>query len=198
MKTQTYHLKITLITPLLGSQSTRAVATEFIAKKNGFELSEAEAEMLPDALERGTTVFHRNQADQPCMMNYQILGFLKASAQVQNGRVTGGVKALRSKVANQVFISPLVLPLKLPEGGMLDYCERPLRAETAMGPRVALVRSEQAPAGTVIECGLEVMEGEITEDVIRDLLDYGYFRGLGQWRGSGAYGCFRYELTRED
>lgn len=195
MKTTTYKLKIILMTPMLGSQSTKEIATEFIAKKNGFEIGADEMEMLPDALERGTTVFHRDANGNPVMRNYQILGFLKASAQVQNGRVTGGVKNLRSKVGNQVFISPIVLPVKFQ--GDLDYCERPLRAETAQGPRVALARSEQIPEGAVIECGLEVMDGEITEEVLRDLLDYGYWRGLGQWRNSGAYGTFRYELVRE-
>ncbi len=195
MRTTTYKLKIIMLTPMLGSQSTREVATEFIAKKNGFEYGQDELEMLPDALERGTTVFHRDAQGRPVMRNYQILGFLKASAQVQNGKVAGGVKALRSKVGNQVFISPIVLPIKF--DGDVDYLERPLRAETAQGPRVALARSEQIPEGAVIECGLEVMDGELSEEVLRDLLDYGYYRGLGQWRNSGAYGTFRYELVKE-
>lgn len=196
MRTTTYKLKIILLTPLLGAQSTREVATEFIAKKAGIEIQQDELEMLPEALERGTTVFHRDAAGIPCLRNYQILGFLKASAQVQNGRVTGEVKNLRSKVGNQVFVSPIVLPIK--NVGEIDYLERPLRAETAQGPRIALARSEQIPEGAIIECGLEVMDGGgITEEVLRELLDYGYFRGLGQWRNSGAYGTFRYELTKE-
>ncbi len=198
MKTTTYKLRIILTNPLLGSQPTRDVVSEYIAKKNGFELTETESEMLPDVLEKGTTVFHRNRDGQPCLMSYQVLGFFKASAQVQNGKVVGGVKNLRSKVGNQVFISPNILPIQMPASGEMDYCERPLRAQTAMGERVALARSEMIPAGAVIECGVEVLDGEITEAVLIDLLDYGFYRGLGQWRNSGTYGTFRYELTRED
>lgn len=198
MKTDTYKLKVIFLTPVLGSQPTRDVATEFLAKKNGFTtLPEDEIELLPDALERGTTVFHRLPDGSPCVMNYHLLGFLKEAGKVQNGRVTGGVKALRSKVSSNVFVSPRFLQLHVPEGGGVDYLERPLRAETAQGPRVALARSEQLPEGTWFTAGLEILQGEISEDVLRDLLDYGYFRGLGQWRNSGAYGTFRYELVKE-
>jgi hypothetical protein len=198
MKTDSYRLNVTFLTPVLGSQPTREIATEFIAKKNGFEaLPEGEAELLPDALERGTTVFHRLPDGRPALMAYHLLGFLKEAGKVQNGKVSGGVKNLRAKVSQSVFISPRFLPLNVP-AEEIDYLERPLRAETAQGPRVALARSEMLPEGTSFTCGLEVLCGEITEDVLRDLLDYGYFRGLGQWRNSGSYGTFRYELIREE
>lgn len=199
MKTDGYKLKVIFETPLLGSQPTRDIATEFIARKNGFaELPEDEAELLPDALERGTTVFHRLADESPCLLNYHILGFLKESGKAQNGKVQDGIKALRSKVSSSVFVSPRIIPLHLPDGETVDYLERPLRAETAQGPRVALARSEMLPAGTWFTCGIEVLPGQITEEVLRDLLDYGWYRGLGQWHGSGAYGTFRYELTKED
>lgn len=203
LKTSTYKLKITLLTPMLGSQPTREIATEFIAGRAGIKLPEDEEKYLPDELERGTTVFHRVN-DQPALLNYQVLGFIKAAGQVLNGKVGRGrkdgegVKNLRSKLASAVFVQPRVIPLRLPEGGEIEYLERPLRASTAQGERVALARSEMVPEGTTLELHLEVLDGEISEDVLRDLLDYGYYRGLGQWRGSGAYGTFRYELERED
>lgn len=209
MKTEIYKLKVVFVMPVLGSQPTRDVASEFIAKKNGFEaLPEDEVELLPDALERGTTVFHRLPNGHPCLMNYHLLGFMKEAGKVQNGQVDGGVKNLRSKVSQRIFVyavpdaggslSSRFLELHVPEGsGGVDYLERPLRAETAMGPRVALARSEMLPEGTWFECILEVLQGEITEKVLRDLLDYGWYRGLGQWRNSGAYGTFRYELVKE-
>lgn len=198
MNTETYRLKVTFLTPVLGSQPTREIATEFIAKKNGFDtLPEDEVEMLPDALEKGTTVFHRMPDGGPAMMNYHVLGFFKESGQVQNGEVPGKVKNLRSKVSKRVFVTPRKLPLVLPDGSEIEYLERPLRAETMQGPRVALARSEMLPEGTSFTCGLTVMSGEITEDVLRELLDYGYFRGFGQWRTSGSFGTFRYELEKE-
>lgn len=167
--------------------------------------------MLPEMLERGTTVFHHIQEGpdkgKPAIMNYHLLGFLKESAKVQNGEVDGKIKALRSKVASQVFISPRVIPLNVPDAAVPEgvetesgyYLERPLRAETAQGPRNALARSEVLPEGTWFTCNLEVFgKNQITENVIRDLLDYGFYRGLGQWRNSGAYGTFRYELVKQD
>jgi hypothetical protein len=197
MKTTCYRLKIIFLTPVLGSQPTRDVATQYLAKKSGFEIPQDELEMLPDVLERGTTVFHKDSTEQPVLMSYHVLGFLKESARVQNGKVDGEVKALRSKVERTVFVSPRTLPLVVPAGVGIDYLERPLRAETAMGPRVALARSEMLPEGTWFAANLEVLDGQISQAVLTDLLDYGYYRGLGLWRNSGIYGTFRYELQRE-
>lgn len=197
MKSSTFKLNVTFLTPVLGSQPTRAIASEFIAEKNGIKLPEDEAETLPEALERGTTVFHRANDGGPLLYDYHIKGFLKEAARVFNGKVTEGTKALKSKVASTVFISPRQIPLRLPTGEALDYLERPLRAETAQGPRVALARSEMVPEGTTFSCGIEILEGEINEKTLRELLDYGYYNGIGQWRG-GGHGRFRYELICED
>lgn len=199
METQNYKLRIICLEPLLGSQPSRDVATEYIAKKNGFEeLPTDEQETLPDALERGTTVFNKNSAGRPVLMDYQFKGFLKEAARVLNGSdAVGKLKNLRSKVDNQLFVFPRMIPLTIPEkSDGIDYLERPLRAETAQGPRVALARSEMLPAGTEFELMLSVIPGSISESVIRELLDYGYFKGVGQWR-NGSYGRFRYELTAE-
>lgn len=197
MKTDAYKLEVIFLTPVLGSQpSDPNIASKFIAKRAGFERPEDEEQFLPEALEKGTTVFYRYGQDQPALMNYQVLGFLKESGKVQNGRNAGGVKALRSKVGSGIFVHPRVIPLHLPEGGLMEYLERPLRIDTAKGQLVSLARSEMLPAGTSFTCYLEVLRGEISQDVLVDLLDYGFYRGLGQWRNSGAFGTFRYVLTR--
>lgn len=197
MQTETYHVKLIFLTEILGSQPTREVASEFIAAKNGYELAEDEAASLPEALERGTTVFYRYPGtEQPAFRDYQIKGFLKEAGRVGSGK-QGLPKNLRSKIDNLVFVAPRWLRVTLPAGeAEVEYLERPLRAETAQGPRVALVRSEMLPEGCVIEFGLEVLPGEISENVLRELLDYGFYKGLGQWR-NGGYGRFRYELTKE-
>jgi hypothetical protein len=200
VKLQTYGLKVEFMTPVLGSQPTRDVATSYLAAKHGFEIPEDEIETLPDALEQGTTVFHRgrvNGGEGPVLFDYQVKGFLKHAGAVMNTQVEGGVKALRSKVVNLVFVSPRVIPLVVPEGGELDVIERPLRAQTAQGERVALARSETLPEGTAFRCGITVFPGAITEEVLRELLDYGLYQGIGQWRG-GGWGRFRYELVRQE
>jgi len=90
-----------------------------------------------------------------------------------------------------------VIPLVLPSDGEMEYCERPLRAQTAQGERVALARSEMLPAGTRFSCGLVLYPGEITEEILRQLLDYMFDMGIGQWRNAG-YGGITYKLTREE
>jgi hypothetical protein len=195
----TYQLKVVFEQPILGSQPSRDVASVYLAQRNGFSLPEDEIETLPDALDKGTTVFHKDGQGRPVLWDYQLKGMLKAAAQVLNGK--DGVRALKSKVNNLVFISPRVLTLQPPETGqdireLMDYLERPLRAETAQGPRVALARSEMLPEGVWFRCGLTIYPGDVSEAVLTDLLDYGFYSGLGQWR-NGGWGRFRYELQCE-
>jgi hypothetical protein len=192
-----YRVQIHFTEPILGSQSTKDVTTDFISKRAGFApLNGDEIDALPDALERGTTVFHRGKNGQPMLLDYHVKGFLKEAGRILNKRITVGGKPvlnLRNKVGNDVFVSPRQIPLKY--SGEIAYNERPLRAETAQGPRVALARSEQID-GASIEFGLTVYPGEITEEVLRDILDYGFDCGIGQWRSAG-WGRFRYTLTSE-
>lgn len=191
-----YRVTLHFTEPILGSQSTKDVTTEFISKRAGFATPEDELDALPEALERGTTVFHRNPKGQPMLLDYHVKGFLKEVGRILNKRIVVNGKPLlnlRNKVGNDVFVSPRQIPLKF--SGKITYNERPLRAETAQGPRVALARSEQIEDAS-IEFGLTVYPGEITEEVLRDLLDYGFDQGLGQWRTAG-WGRFRYTLERE-
>lgn len=194
METEQIKIKITFLTPVLGSQPTRDVASEYIASKftdNAGELPADEAESLPESLERGTTVFHKHNG-VPVFFDYQVKGFLKEAGRIFNG--LQGVKALRSKIDNLVFVNPRIIPLHLPDGAEIEYMERPLRAETAQGPRVALARSEMLPAGTWFEITLEVYKGQVDREIIRDLLTYGSRKGLGQWR-NGGFGRFEFEIV---
>jgi len=203
MKVETYKVKVELITELLGTQTTRQLATEFLAARAGMLIPEDEVELLPDALERGTTVFPKDEAGRPVLLDYQIKGQLKGAAKALNGK-DGMPKALRSKVENLAFVSPRRVIIHGPDPAtngdcrdLLDVLERPLRASTAQGERITLARSEMLPAGVWIQYGLTVYPGEITEEVLRELLDYGYWMGLLQWR-NGGYGRFRYEMVREE
>lgn len=197
MKETTFQLEIELIEPLLGSQPDKLIASEFLAKRAGMELiPDDEIETLPDVLEKGTTVFHRDEQDRVVLWDYQIKGFLKNSAKVQNGQVSGKIRNLKSKVNDQIFVSPRQIVVQM-NGHGIEYLERPLRAETAQGPRVALARSEMIPAGARLKCGVTILGEVLNEDVLRELLDYGFWTGIGQWR-NGGYGRFRYKLEREE
>jgi hypothetical protein len=199
---KSYRIAMTFTEPVLGSQPNREVTTDYIhaaAIKKNPELAEngnleQELETLPEQLEKGTTVFHKVEG-RPVFWDYQVRGFLKEWALALNGdKSVGGVKNLRSKIDNFVYVTPRFIPLEMPDGGCITFNERPLRAMTMQGPRVSLARSEQVPAGTRVECVLHIVkEGEITGALLGTLLDMGRWKGLGQWR-NGSWGRFDYTM----
>lgn len=195
METKLYDLKVKFITPVLGTQPQRDIAEDYLGAKyleGGGMLPDDELETLPEMLEKGTTAFHKENG-LPIYYDYQVKGMIKEAGRIFNG--LNGVKALRSKVENLVFIKPRRIPLIMPEGSVIDFLERPLRAETPLGPRIAIARSEVLPEGTWFECKLEIFKGPIDDDLIRDLLSYGEYKGLGQWR-NGGWGRFEFELSK--
>jgi hypothetical protein len=56
---------------------------------------------------------------------------------------------------------------------------------------VALAISEEAPPGSSIEFYISILD-ESHEKAVREWLDYGVLRGIGQWRNSGK-GRFAWE-----
>lgn len=70
----------------------------------------------------------------------------------------------------------------------VDALERPLRAETMQGDRVALAKSESVPAGTKVTVTFRCERKEGL-DLVKECLDYGDKHGTGQWRNAG-YGRF--------
>lgn len=78
----------------------------------------------------------------------------------------------------------------------MSSIERPLRASTPQGERVALARSDTAPAGTRLIFTLKVLgDDAVNEATLHEWLSYGEYQGLGQWR-SGGYGRFEYALEK--
>lgn len=192
-----YKLTVTFNTPVLGSQPGQDTPASDYVREKAAELLGQELpldEQVP-VLEKGTTGFYRLPGtEDPCIMDYQVKGFLKEAGLTFNG--LRGVKSLRSKIAAYVFVGPRHIALEPPPATELAYNERPLRAMTMQGPRVSLARSEELPEGTRFTCTITVLDqGPITEAVLRDLLDYGQFQGFGQWR-SGGHGSFTYELEK--
>lgn len=196
-----YDMVITTSTPMLGSQPGRDdPASKFIRDKTrekypAMVIPEDEIESLPEEISKGTTAFYRDENDRPILKSYQIKGCLKEAASVMNG--TDGMKNLRSKIENAVFFKPINLAIEY--DGVIGIEERPLRAMTMQGPRVSLARSEKINEGAIIKCRIEVWKFpkcEITEDLLRELLDYAQVKGLGQWRNSGIFGQFSYKLEK--
>lgn len=155
--------------------------------------------------ERGWTGFHTDkETGRPMLYDYHFKGFLKEAASVikqwpQKGDSSAVVKQLASKVSKFLFVRPrkILLPQIAPEP-----LERPLRAQTAQGPRVTLVRSDVIKAGAQFDIRLVALSGGgFTKALIEALISYGKFQGLGQWR-SGGYGRMSavsvVELSPED
>ena len=174
--------RITFFEELLGTCSgNKELHREFIASKapDAESMEEEVAAIGVDGMmEKSMTVFPRDENGQPFLYDYQIKGFFKDSCGVL--RKVPGTKASKIKI-----------PLDL-NGGEIGVCERPLRASTAQGERIALSSSETAPAGTSIEIQIDCLTKDM-HDLALECLEYGKLRGIGQWRNSGK-GRYTYEL----
>ncbi len=189
-------VRLTFTEQILGTASNdKEIHAEFIASKAPDAPSreeEIEAIGVDAAIEKGMTVFSRNPDGKPILFDYQLKGFFKNCAKAFN--YVGGkekLTAYKSKIDNLIFIKERMIELHLPDGEEIGNCQRPLRANTAQGERVALANSESCPPGTYIEFTVMVMVGELMEHVIK-WLDYGALNGIGQWHNSG---CGRFEWT---
>lgn len=197
METYTIKTKITFIEGLLGTASNNPeIHREFIASKAPDALT-AEEEVAAlgaeEVVEKGMTVFPRDKDGNPALFDYQVKGFFKdacGSLRKVPGSKCSKIKAYKKEIDGLLFVYPRMIPLSMP--GELTECQRPLRAQTAMGERIALAHSEEAPAGTAIEITIECLTKDMYELAL-ECLDYGEMRGLGQWRNSGK-GRFSYEL----
>lgn len=189
MNKDVYKVEIVFTEPILGSQGNRDTMEDYINP----DLPEDEIPTLATKLEKGTTTFH-HRGDEVLLWDYQVKGFLKHAASVVNGLKQLQVKALKSKVEDHVFVFPRTMTLEM--DGSTDFFTRPISGWTPQGPIVALMRSERAPAGSKIHLWIEIMEGSpIDEDILRTLLDYGQYCGIGQWR-NGGFGRFTFTIEK--
>lgn len=181
-------VRITFLEEVLGTANAdKDVHSEFIASKAPDAPSREEevASLGVDEVERKEmTVFPRLEDGTPFLWDYQIRGFFKSAAQAMS--YVGGqhkLSAYKKKVDLLVHIEERKIPLTIPEGKEMGNCQRPLRASTMQGDRVALANSETCPAGTTAEFTIECLQGDLMKYVI-EWLDYGKYNGLGQWRNS--------------
>lgn len=160
---------------------------------------EVEALGVGNVIEKGMTIFQRDDDGNPIVYDYWVRGYIKAALKnVKKGwpkSECAKVKANKQTVDNQIFVTPRKIAVQM--NGPLGDCQRPLRAETAQGPRVAIAHSESLPELSSIEFTLaispELYKGADKDDVIREVLDYGCLNGMGQWHNSGK-GRFYYEM----
>lgn len=196
-------VRITLLEEALGTSSNNPnIHEEYIASKApNAELAQQEVDCIPDVDElvsKGMTVFPRMDNGQPFMWDYQVKGFLKDACQMLKkvpGTHCSTIKAYKKEIDGLIFPQPRQIPLELPPFGEIGRCQRPLRAQTPQGERVALSDSETVPAGTTLEVTFVCMTDSGLK-LVKECLDYGVLRGLGQWRNSGK-GRFTWEEIKE-
>lgn len=193
-------VRLTFIEPLLGTlPGNPELLEEHIASKHPNGVQPEEIEAVPEQVEKKSTYFARDD-NKPMLWNYQIKGFLKEAceAMISTDAMTKEElkKARLSRylykktIDTQLFVTPRRIPLNLPNGDELLFNERPLRAQTMQGERIALARSEEAPKGTYIDIEIIALNKNLIAFIPR-WLDYGLLRGLGQWRNS-SMGSFEW------
>lgn len=191
--------RLIFVEELLGTSPNNAdVYRDFIASKApdaGTVEDEIAAVGVDGVIENGMTVFPRNADGEPIMYDYQIKGFFKDACSML-ARLGGKSEKGKKKPVNEssklpaykkiidglIFVAPRQIPIVF--DGVIGSCQRPLRAQTAQGERVALANSETIPEGAHIDVTIKCLSDE-HEAAVREWLDYGELRGLGQWRNSG-------------
>lgn len=187
---QTLSVRVTFIEPVLGTASSDPnLHGRFIASKAPDALTrEEEIAVLgaEEVEERGITVFPRDDDGTPFLWDYQILGFFKETCSALK-RVPG-TKSSKLQ-AHKKVIDSIIHPVQrrvrliLPEGEEIGELQRPLRASTAQGDRVALAHSEMCPAGTYFDVDI-LCENDAHIAHVKEWLDHGRWHGMGQWRNA--------------
>lgn len=147
-----------------------------------------------EVFEKSMTVFSRNNEGNPIVWDYQWKGYFKdafkALRKIQKSKCSA-IKNYKQEIDGLVFVMPRQIPIEL--NGKIDICQRPLRASTAQGERIALASSESIPSGSSMTFDIQLLNGA-HEKAILEALDYGRLRGFGQWRNSGK-GRFHYRVV---
>ena len=193
----TLKVKVTFDEEVLGTSAANPeIHREYIASNGPNALTieeEVEAIGAEETFEKSMTVFPRNKEGKPIAWDYQWKGFLKdafGSLKKIPGTECGKVKAYKKEIDGLIFVYPRAIPFEL--SGDMDICQRPLRAQTAQGERVALASSETVPEGSTMTFEIKCLLDTHIPAVI-EALEYGAMRGFGQWRNSGK-GRFHYEI----
>lgn len=145
---------------------------------------------------KGKTVFPRNENGEPVFWNYQIKGFFKSACAAQRkltGTKSSKCTAYKKKIDLGIFPFADVTKkadrmIVIHTDNEIGDCQRPLRAQTMQGDRVAIADSEAIAPGAWCEFDIYMLD-PADKPLIEEWLDYGELNGMGQWRnaGKGAY-----------
>lgn len=196
-------VRITLTEPMLGTlPGNKEVATTYVASKRkhpetgDIDLAQDELdeiENMSENLEKSTTFFPRDESGKIHLFDYHFKGFFKAACsalrRVPETR-SNKLKAHKKIIDGLIFVGPRKIYIHHTNKEQ-EFLERPLRANTPQGDRVALARSEMVPAGSYMDIDVLCLDPKLEPYVI-EWLEYGGLKGLCQWR-NGGYGRFEYK-----
>lgn len=157
---------------------------------------EIETVGVEEVIEKSMTIFPKLKDGTPFIWDFQLRGFFKDAMGMLNRISTSKsakIKAYKKVVDGLIFVKDRKNPFVLSDP--MGVCQRPLRADTMKGPRVALAMSETVPEGSTLSFTIQLLD-ETLEKVVRECLDYGVFRGLAQWRNAGK-GRFTWEEVKQ-
>ncbi len=105
------------------------------------------------------------------------------------------IKALKSKVANKVYVMTDVIPLGVKE--IASTAERFVQVMTRLGPR-STIKYVDYVEKPVLTFNLNVLDdGIITDDILDSVLEYGSIHGMGQERSQG-WGRYTFTVRKLD
>jgi len=195
---------------LATSPGDKKIYEEFIASKAETpEKAKAELDGLTveEAIEHASTVFFRGPNGEIRTSSHLVKGNIKEN--IRN-LIDLGDCPLSQWQVKRVVNSFVQMPdefITYNVAGEVTTLQRPLRAETLRGDRVALARSEQIGSASTCEFSIIVLEPEnlplAKKDkgsdhlplsaYVQQALRYGEFNGLGCWRSAG-FGRYSVEI----
>lgn len=153
-----------------------------------------------------STIFMRDVDGWPMISSHMILGNIKENLKIITNN--GDKSILKTKVSVSEVLALDVKPVEQfirPSQDIIrdalenpEIDERPIRFNDNFGKVVtAISRAEQLPKGTIFTCTLRVRKGSpMNEVALNRLFNLGKNQGLGQWRGSGNKGAYKYKLKK--
>ena len=195
-------VRLTFIEDILGTKSNnKDIYSDYIANQvldPKKKKEEIEAVGIETYEEKNITVFPRMEDGTPVFWDYQIKGFFKEACSVLQrckgekfSKESCKLKAYKKIIDGCIFVEPRMIPIDT-KGTEVNILQRPLRANTPQGERVALAISETVSSGSTIDITVICLSDDY-EKCVREWLDYGRWKGLGQWRNA-SYGRFTYEI----
>ena len=195
------HVRLTFVEDVLGSMpNNENIYVDFIGKNapDPDTLEDEIAAIGVDAVaEKGMTVFPKTASGNPFLYDYQIKGFFKDTCgglRNVKGSESAKIKAYKKKIDKLIFPQPREILFQ--DYGLIDKCQRPLRAQTMQGERTSLACSESIAAGAHVTFDIVMLSKE-HEALVREWLNYGVYSGISQWRNSGK-GRFVWDELDDD